>query len=204
MIRVLGVDDHPLMMEGIAVAIDAQPDMKMVGAAHDGVSGVALFRELQPDITLMDLRLPDISGIDAITEIRAQSASARIIVLTTSAGDVHALRALKAGACGYLLKSLVRTELIDTIRRVQAGKRVIPSDLAAELTARMGESLITPRELSVLRGIAEGASNRGIGARLNITEHTVKGHLKSILAKLDASDRTHAVVIALKRGLLEL
>jgi DNA-binding NarL/FixJ family response regulator len=125
-------------------------------------------------------------------------------VLTTSAGDVHALRAFKAGACGYLLKNLVRTELIETIRRVQAGKRVIPPDLAAELAARMGESPITPRELSVLRGIAEGATNRGIGAKLNITEHTVKGHLKSILAKLDASDRAHAVVIAFRRGLLEL
>jgi DNA-binding NarL/FixJ family response regulator len=204
MIRVLGVDDHPLMMAGIAGAIDAQADMKMVGVAHDGASGVALFRELQPEVTLMDLRMPDMSGIDAITDIRAEYPSARIIVLTTSAGDIQVLRAFKAGASGYLLKNLVRTELIDTIRRVHAGKRVMPSELASELAAHMGESPITPRELLVLRGIAEGASNRRIGATLNITEHTVKGHLKNILAKLDARDRAHAVVIALKRGILDL
>src|SRR5215813_5328468 len=204
MIRVLGVDDHPLMMAGIAGAIDAQADMKMVGTAHDGASGIRLFRELQPEITLMDLRLPDMSGIDAITAIHAEYPSARIIVLTTSAGDIQVLRAIKAGASGYLLKNLVRTELIDTIRRVHAGKRVIPAELASELAADMGGRSITPRELLVLRGIAGGASTRGIGAKLNITEHTVKGHLKNIMAKLDASDRAHAVVIALRRGILDL
>jgi DNA-binding NarL/FixJ family response regulator len=204
MIRVLGVDDHPLLMAGIAGAIDAQADMKMVGAAHDGASGIRLFRELQPDITLMDLRMPDMSGLDAITAIRADYPSARIVVLTTSAGDMQVLRAFKAGAAGYLLKNLVRTELIDTIRRVHAGKRVIPPELASELAAHMGESPITPRELLVLRGIAEGDTNRRIGDTLNITEHTVKGHLKNILAKLNATDRTHAVIIALKRGILDL
>jgi DNA-binding NarL/FixJ family response regulator len=204
MIRVLGVDDHPLMMAGIAGAIDAQADMKMVGVAHDGASGVTLFRELQPEITLMDLRMPDMSGIDAITAIRAEYPAAKIIVLTTSAGDIQVLRSFKAGASGYLLKNLVRTELIDTIRRVHAGKRVMPAEIASELAAHMGESQITPKELLVLRGIAEGASNRRIGIKLNITEHTVKGHLKNILAKLEAHDRAHAVVIALKRGLLDL
>ena len=204
MIRVLGVDDHPLMMAGIAGAIDAQADMKMVGTAHDGASGIRLFRELQPEITLMDLRMPDMSGIDAITAIRAEYPSARIIVLTTSAGDMQVLRAFKAGASGYILKNLVRTELIDTIRRVHAGKRVVPSELASELAAHMGESPMTPRELLVLRGVAEGASNRRIGANLNITEHTVKGHVTNILAKLNASDRAHAVVIALRRGILDL
>jgi len=204
MIRVLGVDDHPLMMEGIAGAIDAQADMKVVGVAEDGATGIELFRKLQPDITLMDLRLPDISGIDAIVSIRSEYPSARIIVLTTSAGDIQVLRAIKAGACGYLLKNLVRTELIDTVRRVHAGKRVVPPQIAAELAAHLGDSSITARELLVLRGIAEGASNRRIGAKLNITEHTVKGHLKNILSKLNASDRTHAVMIALKRGILDL
>jgi len=192
------------MMAGIAGAIDAQADMKMVGTAHDGASGITLFRELQPEITLMDLRMPDMSGIDAITAIRAEYPSARIIVLTTSAGDMQVLRAFKAGASGYILKNLVRTELIDTIRRVHAGKRVVPSELASELAAHMGESPMTPRELLVLRGVAEGASNRRIGANLNITEHTVKGHVTNILAKLNASDRAHAVVIALRRGILDL
>jgi DNA-binding NarL/FixJ family response regulator len=204
MIRILGVDDHPLMMAGVAGAIDAQVDMKVVGVAEDGATGIELFRKLQPDITLMDLRLPDISGIDAIVTIRNEYPSARIIVLTTSAGDIQVLRAIKAGAYGYLLKNLVRTELIDTVRRVHAGKRVVPPQIAAELAAHLGDSCITARELLVLRGISEGASNRRIGAKLNITEHTVKGHLKNILSKLNASDRTHAVMIALKRGILDL
>jgi DNA-binding NarL/FixJ family response regulator len=204
MIRVLGVDDHPLMMEGVAGAIDAQVDMKVVGVAEDGATGIELFRKLQPDITLMDLRLPDISGIDAIVSIRNEYPSARIIVLTTSAGDIQVLRAIKAGAYGYLLKNLVRTELIDTVRRVHTGKRVVPPQIAAELAAHLGDSGITAKELLVLRGVSEGASNRRIGAELNITEHTVKGHLKNILSKLNASDRTHAVMIALKRGILDL
>jgi DNA-binding NarL/FixJ family response regulator len=204
MIRVLGVDDHPLMMAGVAGAVDAQVDMKVVGIAEDGATGIALFRKLQPDITLMDLRLPDINGIDAIVSIRTEFPSARIIVLSTSAGDIQVLRAIKAGASGYLLKNLVRTELIDTVRSVHAGKRVVPPQIAAELAAHLGDSCITARELLVLRGISEGASNRRIGVKLNITEHTVKGHLKNILSKLNASDRTHAVMIALKRGILDL
>lgn len=204
MITVLGVEDHPLMLAGIAGAIDAQPDMRMVGAAQNGAAAVELHRQLQPDVTLMDLRLPDSNGIDVIHAIRAESPGARVIVLTTSAGDIPALRAFKAGASGYLLKDLVRTELIDTIRRVHAGKRVVPPQVAAELAAHMGDSPITARELSVLYGIAEGASNRRIGVQLSITEHTVKGHLKNILAKLNARDRTQAVVIAVRRGILNL
>lgn len=204
MIRVLGVDDHPLMMEGIAGAIDAQADMKMVGAANNGAAALPLFRQLQPDITLMDLRMPDLSGIEVISAIRLEYPAARIIVLTTSAGDMQVLRAFKVGAYGYLLKNLVRTELIDTIRRVHSGKRVIPPQLASELAAHMGDCAVTAKEILVLRGIAEGDSNRGIGEKLKITENTVKGHLKNILAKLDAHDRTHAVIIALKRGILDL
>jgi DNA-binding NarL/FixJ family response regulator len=204
MIRVLGVDDHPLMMAGVAGAIDAQADMKMIGSAQDGATGVQLFRQLRPDVTLMDLRLPDMSGIDAIAAIRADFPEARLIVLTTSAGDIQVLRAFKAGAFGYLLKNLVRTELIDTIHRVHAGKRVVPPQIATELATHMGDTPITAKELLVLRGISEGSSNRGIGVKLNITEHTVKGHLKNILAKLNATDRTHAVMIALKRGILDL
>jgi DNA-binding NarL/FixJ family response regulator len=204
MIRVLGVDDHPLMMAGVAGAIDAQADMKTVGVAEDGTNGIRLFRELQPDITLMDLRMPGMSGIDAITAIRAEYPCAKIIVLTTSAGDIQVLRAFKAGAYGYLLKNLVRKELINTIRRVHMGKRAVPPEIAAELAAHVGDSPVTPKELLVLRAITEGASNRRIGAKLNITEHTVKGHLKNIMAKLNAIDRTHAVMIALKRGILDL
>jgi DNA-binding NarL/FixJ family response regulator len=204
MIRVLCVDDHPLMMSGIAGAIDGQADMKVVGAAQDGTAALTLFRELQPDVTLMDLRMPDVGGIDAMVAIRAEYPNARIVVLTTTAGDMQVLRAFKAGAFGYLLKNLVRTELIDTIRRVHAGKRVLPLQIASELAAHMGDSEITAKELLVLRGVAEGSSNRGIGTKLNITEHTVKGHLKNILAKLNAHDRTHAVMIALKRGILDL
>ena len=204
MIKVLGVDDHPLMLVGVAGAVDAQADMQMIGSASDGATGIQLFRELQPDVTLMDLRMPDMSGIDAIIAIRADYPNAKIIVLTTSAGDIQVLRAFKAGACGYLLKNLVRTELIDTIRRVHIGKRVVPPQIASELAAHMGDSPITARELLVLRGVSEGASNRHIGLKLNITEHTVKGHLKNILAKLNATDRTHALMIALKRGFLDL
>jgi DNA-binding NarL/FixJ family response regulator len=204
MIRVIGVDDHPLMMSGIAGAIDGQLDMKMVGTAHEGAAALALFRDLQPDITLMDLRMPDVCGIDAISSIRAEFPTARIIVLTTTCGDIQVLRAFRAGASGYLLKNLLRTELVDTIRRVHAGKHVVPPQIASELAAHIGDSAITAKELQVLRGIAEGGSNRGIGTELNITEHTVKGHLKNILAKLNARDRTHAVMIALKRGILDL
>jgi DNA-binding NarL/FixJ family response regulator len=204
MIRVLGVDDHPLMMSGIAGAIDGQPDMKMEGGAQDGAAALSRFRELRPDITLMDLRLPDVSGIDTIVAIRAEYPTARIIVLSTTAGDMQVLQAFKVGACGYLLKNLVRTELIDTIRRVHAGKRVIPPEIASELASHFGDSAITAKELLVLRCIAEGSSNRRIGVKLNITEHTVKGHLSNIFAKLNARDRTHAVIIALRRGILDL
>jgi DNA-binding NarL/FixJ family response regulator len=176
----------------------------MVGEAADGASALDVYRRLCPDITLMDLRMPGMSGLDVIAALRADFPEARIIVLTTSAGDIQVLRAFKSGACGYMLKNLVRTELVETIRQVHAGKRVVPPQIASEIAAHVGDSQITPRELAVLQGIAQGASNRRIGHRLSITENTVKGHLKNILAKLDANDRTHAVMIALKRGLLDL
>src|SRR6201994_847084 len=203
MIRVLTVDDHPLLRGGISGAINAQPDMTVVAEATDGDEAVACFRVHQPDITLMDLRMPRTNGIDAIATIRGQWPAAKIIVLTTYGGDVQALRAFKAGASGYLLKSMLRTELIDTIRLVHAGHRRIPQEIAAEMAEHVADDGLTDREIETLRGVARGNSNKTIAEILGISEHTVKGHLKSILSKLGASDRTHAVMIAIKRGFLD-
>lgn len=203
-IRVLTVDDHPLLRGGISGAIMAQPDMTVVAEATDGDEAVACFRIHQPDVTLMDLRMPKANGIEAITAIRREWPNARIIVLTTYGGDVQALRAFKAGASGYLLKSMLRTELIDTIRLVHAGHRRIPQEIALEMAEHVADDALTDRELETLRGVARGKSNKIIAEDLGISEHTVKGHLKSILSKLGASDRTHAVMIAIKRGFLEL
>jgi DNA-binding NarL/FixJ family response regulator len=204
MIRVLTVDDHPLLRGGITGAIMAQPDMTVVAEATDGEEAVVCFREHSPDITLMDLRMPRTNGIDAIATIRSQWPAAKIIVLTTYGGDVQALRAFKAGASGYLLKSMLRTELIDTIRLVHAGHRRIPQEIAAEMAEHVADDGLTDREIETLRGVARGNSNKTIAETLGISEHTVKGHLKSILSKLGASDRTHAVMIAMKRGFLEM
>jgi len=203
-IRVLTVDDHPLLRGGISGAIMAQPDMTVVAEATDGDEAIALFRVHRPDITLMDLRMPKANGIDAITAIRKEWPTARIIVLTTYGGDVQALRAFKAGASGYLLKSMLRTELIDTIRLVHAGHRRIPQEIAVEMAEHVADDALTSRELETLRGVASGSSNKLIAEQLGISEHTVKGHLKSILSKLGATDRTHAVMIALKRGFLDM
>lgn len=203
-IRILTVDDHQLLREGIAAVLDAQPDMTLVGEAGTGREAIESFRRLRPDVTLMDLRMPDMGGIEAISVIRAESPNARIIVLTTYAGDAQAAAALKAGASGYLLKNLVRKELIETIRVVHAGRRRVPPEIATEIAEHVADDALTEREIEVLRRVAAGKSNKLIAAELDISEGTVKTHMKSILPKLDASDRTHAVTIALKRGILDL
>ena len=204
MIRILTVDDHQLLREGIAAVLESQEDMKLVAQASNGREAVDNFRRLRPDVTLMDLRMPDMSGIEAITEIRGEFPDARIVVLTTYAGDAQAAAALKAGAAGYLLKNLVRKELLETIRAVHSGKRRVPPEIATEIAQHVADDALTARELDVLRRVAAGKSNKLIAAELDISEGTVKTHMKSILPKLDASDRTHAVMIALKRGILDL
>ena len=203
-IRILTVDDHQLLREGIAAVLEGQPDMVLIGQASNGREAIESFRQHRPDVTLMDLRMPDMSGIEAIMAIRAEFPSARIIVLTTYAGDVQAAGALKAGASGYLLKNLVRKELIETIRAVHAGKRRVPPQIAMEIAEHVGKDALSEREIEVLRRVAAGKSNKVIAAELDISEGTVKTHMKSILPKLDASDRTHAVMIALKRGILDV
>jgi DNA-binding NarL/FixJ family response regulator len=176
----------------------------VVGEAGDGAEAVRKFRELQPDITLMDLQMPVVGGVDAITEIRREFSKARIIVLTTYAGDAHAMRALKAGASGYLLKNSVRRELLDAIQTVHAGRRYLPADVATEIAVHVVDEPLTPREVDVLRLVAAGNANKQIARRLAVTEDTVKAYLKSTFAKLDVADRTHAVTVAAKRGIIEL
>jgi DNA-binding NarL/FixJ family response regulator len=203
-IRILTVDDHPLLREGVAALVATQSDMKVVGEASDGREAIEEFRKRRPDITLMDLQMPEMNGIDAVLAVRAEFPEARIIVLTTYRGDVQVLRALKAGARGYLLKGLLRKELLETIRAVHAGLKRIPPELAAELADHAADEALSAREIDVLRLIAGGNANKAIAAQLSITEETVKGHVKNILAKLSANDRTHAVTIGLKRGIIEL
>jgi DNA-binding NarL/FixJ family response regulator len=202
-IRVLMVDDHPLLREGIAAVIHGEPDIEMVAEATNGQEAIDLFRVHRPDVTLMDIQMPGMSGIEAIIAIRRESPTARFIVLTTYQGDVQALRALKAGASGYLLKSMLRKDLLDTIRAVYGGKRRIPPEIAAELADHVTEDALTDREIQVLRRVATGTSNKIIASQLTVSEATVKGHMKSILSKLGANDRTHAVTIAMKRGFLD-
>ena len=202
-IRVLCVDDHPLMRDGIEFALQSQRDLELVGQAVDGEEAVKLFRELKPDVTLMDLQMPGMNGIATIEAIRSEFPRARIIVLTTYSGDVQAARALKAGAVGYLLKSMLRNELIGTIRTVHAGGRRIPPEIASELAEHISADSLSPREIEVLRCVAAGRSNKIVADELTISEDTVKGHMKNILAKLGANDRTHAVLIAMKRGFLD-
>jgi len=203
-IRILTVDDHPLLREGIAAVLSSQGDMIVVGQASDGREAIEAFRRLRPDVTLMDLRMPDMNGLEAIIAIRAEFPGARIIVLTTYAGDAQAASALRAGAAGYLLKNMVRKELIETIRTVHAGKRRVPAEIATGIAEHVADDALSDREIEVLRHVAAGKSNKLIAAELDISEGTVKTHMKSILPKLDASDRTHAVMIALKRGILDL
>jgi DNA-binding NarL/FixJ family response regulator len=191
------------MRDGIAFALQSQIDMELVGQAADGEEALRLYRELRPDITLMDLQMPGMNGIGTIEAVRSEFPKARIIVLTTYSGDVQAARALKAGALGYLLKSMLRTELINTIRIVHGGGRRVPPEIASELAEHMCADALSPREIEVLRSVAAGHSNKIVADDLAISEDTVKGHMKSILLKLGASDRTHAVLIAIKRGFLE-
>lgn len=203
-IRILSVDDHLLLREGIASVLEGESDMTLVGEAANGLEAIQLFKRHRPDVVLMDLRMPDMNGLDAIAAIRAEAPSARIIVLTTYAGDVQALAALKAGACGYLLKSMLRKELLDTIRAVHAGKRCIPAEIAADIAHHAVENALTAREICVLKLVADGNSNKAVASQLEISESTVKAHMKSILPKLEANDRTHAVIIALRRGILDV
>jgi len=204
MIRVLSVDDHPLLREGIAALLENHGDMELVAEASDGREALEQFRRHRPDITLMDLQMPQMSGIDAMSAIRAEFPDARIIVLTTHAGDVQVSRALKAGARAYLLKGMLRKELLDTIRAVHAGQKRLSSEVAAEIAEHATDEALSPREVGVLRLVAGGNANKEIAAQLSLTEETVKSHLRSILAKLGANDRTHAVAIGLKRGIFDL
>ena len=203
-IRVLTVDDHPLLREGIAALVGGESDMKLVAEACNGKDAIEKFRLHRPDVTLMDLQMPALNGIEAIIGIRSEFPDARIIVLTTYAGDVQVLRALKAGARGYILKGHVRRELLDTIRAVHAGQKRIPPEVAAELVDHATEDALSSREIEVIRLIAAGNANKEIAGRLSIAEETVKSHISNILAKLGANHRTHAVTIALKRGIIEL
>jgi DNA-binding NarL/FixJ family response regulator len=202
-IRIFCVDDHPLMREGIAAIIRNEPDMLLVAEASNGREAIQGFREHRPDITLMDLRLPDISGVDAMIAIRSDFADARIIMLTTFEGDAEMLRALEAGAQGYSLKTMPRKQLLDMIRRVHAGKKHIPPEVAARLAEHLSDEVLSKREVDVLKRIAGGNRNSDIAALLFISEETVKGHIKHIMDKLGASDRTEAVTIGIRRGIIQ-
>src|SRR6266446_8580003 len=203
-IRVLTVDDHALVREGVGAIINSQADMSLAGTASNGREGIEAFRALRPDVTLMDLRLPDLSGLDVMIAIRSEFPDARVIVLTTCEGDVEVLRALKAGARGYLLKSMPSQQMLDMIRQVHSGKKCVPAEIAAELAEHLGDEALSQREVEVLQQVAGGNRNRQIAAKLFIAEDTVKVHLKHIKGKLGANDRTQSVAIAARRGIIQL
>jgi DNA-binding NarL/FixJ family response regulator len=203
-IRVLIVDDHPVFCDGVAAILQNQSDIELIGRARDGEEAIIQYRALRPDVTLMDLQMPGMNGVDTILAIRATDSSARVIVLTTYAGDALAIRALKAGATGYLLKSSLRTEMIDSIRSVHMGQRHIHRGVAEEIALHAVDDALTDRELEVLRLVAVGQANKQIAAALGLSDETVKRHLKTIFSKLAVNDRTHAVTVAAKRGFIEL
>jgi DNA-binding NarL/FixJ family response regulator len=203
-IKVLTVDDHPLLREGIAAVMQGEDDLQLVGEAANGQEAIEAFRLQLPDVTLMDLQMPVMNGIDAILAIRKDFPLARFVILTTYQGDVQALRAFKAGASGYLLKNMLRKELLETIRTVNAGRRRIPPEIAAELAEHVADDALSPREVDILAKVAKGTSNKIIAAELSVSEATVKSNITSILSKLGVRDRTHAVTIAMRRGFLDV
>ena len=202
-IRILAVDDHALLREGIAALVAGQSDMSLVGQASNGREAIHQFRTHRPDITLMDLQMPEMTGLDAMIAIRGEFPEARVIILTTYTGDVQVVRALKAGARAYLLKNLLHKELLETIRAVHAGKKTVSPDVSFQLAEHATDDALTPAEVRVLRLIAEGRANKEIAAQLSISEETVKGQVRNILSKLGANDRTHAAMIGVKRGIIE-
>ena len=204
LIRILTVDDHPLLRKGIAALVNVEPDLKLIAEASNGQEAVEAFRSHQPDVTLMDLQMPGLDGIEAISRIRSEFPDARIVVLTTYSGDAQVLRALRAGARGYILKGNVHKELLETIRAVHSGQKRIPPEIAAELAEHAADDELTPREIDVLELIATGNANKQIADHLSIGEATVKSHVSNIMSKLGANDRTHAVTIGLMRGIIKL
>jgi DNA-binding NarL/FixJ family response regulator len=202
-ITILIIDDHPMMRDGIAFSLQSRSDMRVIGEAKDGLEGVELYSRLRPAITLVDLQMPRMGGIATITEIRKQNPRARLIVLTTYSGDAQIVRAIRAGASGYVLKTMLRRELVDTVIAVHAGLRRLPAELAADIVDHVDADDLTPREVEILRVVAEGNANKVVASHFGLSEETVKGHMKNILMKLHANDRTHAVMIGLKRGFLD-
>jgi DNA-binding NarL/FixJ family response regulator len=203
-IRILTVDDHPVVRQGIAGLLEVQPDMTVIAQASSGRDAINLFRTHRPDVTLMDIQMPEMNGLDALIAIRAEFPDAKLIMLTTYEGDMHILRALKAGAQGYLLKNTLHSDLLQTIRAVHAGRRSLSPEVSFQVAEHMSDQALTPAEVVVLQLIAQGNANKQIADQLAITEDTVKGRVKSILAKLDANDRTHAAIIGVRRGIIEL